>query len=228
MGEPNQDDGVAGVSQPDPVQPGASYTYEFTPKYVGHFAYHSHTDLNTQDARGLEGNFIILPKSEPTSQHVNEDVVMTLQEFDPPGEGQLVNHNPPGMVFPYSVINGKTGDASGGPITIRQVDTVRIRVYNDSDHAHSMHLHGHAFTVVGTNYFSPASARYQATTISVAPGQFFMLEFKANNPGNWVFHCSVLAHTSNDKMPGWHGSPIGMTRIFHYAGYAPVPPQYFS
>lgn len=27
---------------------------------------------------------------------------------------------------------------------------------------------------------------------------------------------------------GYEGAPVGMTRIFHYAGYAPVPSQYFT
>lgn len=228
MGEPNEDDGVAGISQPIPIPPGGTHVYQFTPKFVGTFAYHSHDDIAVQDARGLEGMFIILPRAEPRDAHANEDFVMTLQQFDPSGEGQLVNPLPQAGVFPFSTINGKTGDASGGPLVIHKGDLVRIRLYNDSDSVHSMHLHGHPFTVVGTNYPIPLSARYQETTITVAPGQFFSIEFRADNPGNWVFHCSFLMHTSNDKLPGWHGAPVGMTRVFHYAGYAPVPPAYFS
>lgn len=228
MGQPNVDDGVAGISQPTPIPPGGTYIYTFTPKYVGTFAYHSHDDITVQDARGLEGMFIILPRSESRAAHVNEDVVMTLQQFDPTGEGQLVDPTPQTGMFPFSTINGKTGDASGGPIVIHKGDVVRIRLYNDSDSVHSMHLHGHPFTVTGTNYPMPSSAQYRESTIMVAPGQFFSIEFRADNPGNWVFHCSFLMHTSNDRIPGWHGAPVGMTRIFHYAGYAPVPAQYFT
>ena len=29
-------------------------------------------------------------------------------------------------------------------------------------------------------------------------------------------------------MDGYNGSPVGMTRLFHYAGYRVVPKQYFS
>lgn len=228
MGQPNVDDGVAGVSEPNPVPPGGTHVYTFTPKYVGTFAYHSHDDIAVQDARGLEGMFIILPRAEPRSAHVNEDFVITLQQFDPTGEGQLVDPTPQDGMFPFSTINGKTGDASGGPIVIHKGDLVRIRLYNDSDSVHSMHLHGHPFTVTGTNYPIPLSAQYRESTITVSPGQFFSIEFRADNPGNWVFHCSFLMHTSNDRIPGWHGAPVGMTRVFHYAGYAPVPPQYFT
>ena len=30
------------------------------------------------------------------------------------------------------------------------------------------------------------------------------------------------------KMDGYHGAPVGMTRIFHYKGFRPVPPGYFA
>lgn len=228
MGEPNTADGVAGISQPNPIPSGGAYTYTFTPRYVGTFAYHSHTDASMQEARGLEGMFIVLPRRQAASQNPAEDFAMTVQQFDPATNGALVSPNPPGMVFPYSTINGKTGDASGGPLVVHRGDLVELRLYNNSMSVHAMHLHGEPMTVIGSNYLFPQSARYQTTTVNLAPGQFAMVEFRADNPGNWVFHCAFPGHTANDQMSGWNGSPVGMTRIFHYAGYAPVPPQYFT
>lgn len=228
MGEPNSQDGVAGVSQPEPVPAGASYTYSFTPRFVGTFAYHSHTDAGVQEGRGLEGMFLVLRHREPGRVNPAEDFAMTLQQFAPPKNGALVDPSPPAMQFPYSTINGKTGDASGSPLLIHRGDLVELRLYNNSNHVHSMHLHGHPMTVVGTNYYLPDSARYQTTTVNLAPGQFAMVKFRADNPGNWVFHCAVPMHVGNDNHAGWHDAPVGMTRIFHYAGYAPVPSQYYS
>lgn len=51
--QPNTADGVAGISQPDPVMPGQTYTYpSFVPGHTGTFAYHSHTDSAVQELRG--------------------------------------------------------------------------------------------------------------------------------------------------------------------------------
>ncbi|MDQ6905216.1 MAG: multicopper oxidase domain-containing protein [Chloroflexota bacterium] len=230
MHEPNEDDGVAGISQPDPIPVGGEYTYQFTPGHTGTFAYHSHTDSAVQELRGLDGFFLILPTQVPQFDQVNEDFAMTLQQFAPPGEGQLVTPFPPGTGdFPFSTINGKTGDASGDTLTIHNGDKVRVRLYNASNLSHSMHLHGHDFTLVSKNgHPVPLLAQAAETTINLAPGEFDEIEFTANNPGNWIFHCHVPHHTTNKMMDGWHGAPVGMTRIFHYDGYASVSPEYFA
>lgn len=60
MHQPNEDDGVAGVSQLNTIQPGQTYTYEFTPGHTGFFAYHSHDESAVQELRGLDGMFVVL------------------------------------------------------------------------------------------------------------------------------------------------------------------------
>jgi len=229
-GAPNQYDGVAGISQPDPIGVGKSFTYDFALKRAGTFAYHSHTRSAVQELRGLDGFLIVLPRSEAPSQKVDEDFAMVLQQFAPPGEGKLVAPFPPKTGdFPFSTINGETGEASGGPLTIHRGDKVRIRLYNASNLSHSMHLHGMPFEESAKNgYPIPLAARSPETTVNLAPGEFIDIEFRATNPGNWIFHCHVPHHTSNMKKDGYHGAPVGMTRVFHYAGYRPVPPQYFT
>ncbi len=227
MHQPNEDDGVAGISQPEPIPVGGSFTYEFKPGHVGTFAYHSHTDSAVQELRGLDGFFIILPRKERKSVHVDRDYAMTLQQFDPKGPSGLVDVFPEGTGdFPFSTVNGKTGDAAGGPLTIKKGDRVRIRVYNASNLSHSMHLHGMDSILTAKNGHAVPPVR--ETTQNVAPGDFFDLEFTADNPGNWIFHCHVPHHTGNAKMSGYNGAPVGMTRIFHYDGYRAVPKQYFA
>lgn len=63
MREPNEDDGVAGVSQPDPIQPGQTFTYEFAPGLQGTFAYHSHTSAAVQELRGSTGSSSSCPRT---------------------------------------------------------------------------------------------------------------------------------------------------------------------
>ncbi len=228
-GAPNRDDGVAGISQPNPIGVGKRHVYSFIVHRAGTFAYHAHTDSAVQELRGLDGFLIVQPRRVPASQKVDEDYAMVLQQFAPPAEGALVAPFPPGTGdFPFSTINGKTGDASGGPLTIHKGDRVRIRLYNASNLSHSMHLHGMPFEEVSKNgYAIPRESRSKETTVNLAPGEFIDIEFNASNPGNWIFHCHVPHHTSNKMMDGYHGAPVGMTRIFHYAGYRPVPPGYF-
>lgn len=225
--QPNQDDGVAGISEPNPIPPGGTHVYSFVPGHTGSFSYHSHTDSAVQELRGLDGMLVVLPRRVHASVKPQEDVVMTLQGFDPRGAGNLVRPFPPGTGdFPFHTINGKTGEASGGPIVIHKGDLVRIELYNASQTEHAMHLHGHDLVVVAKN--GHAVPHVRETTQNIAPGDFVTLEFRANNPGNWVFHCHFPHHTTNAMESGWHGSPVGMLRIFHYAGYKPVPKQYFA
>lgn len=225
--QPNQADGVSGIDF-KPIQPGETRTYpSYVPGHPGTFAYHTHTETATQETRGLAGQLIVLPKRTPAATRPDVDVAMTLQSFNPPGPGKLVETDPNerGM-WPYNTINGKTGDASGAPITIRKGDLVQIRLYNASPVAHSMHLHGQDMTLVAINGHPTQPQR--VTAKAIAPGEFFTLQFKANNVGNWVFHCSFAHHQANDGKSGFEGAPVGMTRIFHYAGAPQVPSGYFT
>lgn len=222
---PNTQDGVAGITQ-TPIAPGQTYTYTFVPGHTGTFAYHTHTDDGVQEMRGLDGMFIVLPRRVPAGQRVQRDFALTLQEFSFTANNQLVNPFPPGGKFNFFTINGKTGEAAGGPMVIRRGDRVRIRIYNASQDEHSMHLHGHDMVLVSKNGHPVPPTR--ETTQNLAPGDFAELVFTANNPGNWVFHCHFPHHTGNMMKSGWEGAPVGMTRIFHYQGYKPVPSQYFS
>ncbi len=175
--QPNSQDGVAGITE-TPIAPGASHTYTITPGHVGSFAYHSHTDSAVEELRGLDGMWVVLPRWEHRSVHVQKDVVMTLQQWAPQ---PIVNGMPDGTKvvndvltvpfpggtgdFPFSTIDGKTGEASGAPITIHRGAMVRIRLYNASNLNHSMHLHGHDEVLVSKNgHAVPPSARPRRTS----------------------------------------------------------------
>jgi FtsP/CotA-like multicopper oxidase with cupredoxin domain len=34
-------------------------------------------------------------------------------------------------------------------------------------------------------------------TVTVGPGERYDLEFTADNPGAWVYHCHILSHVQN-------------------------------
>ncbi len=227
MHEPNgTNDGVPGIDT-SPIQPGETRTFPaFRPGHPGTFAYHTHAYTAEQEPRGLAGMVIVLPRRVPASRNPQEDFAMTLQQFDPPSEGALVDPMPASVQFPFNTINGKTGDASGGPLTIRRGDLVQIRLYNASPKAHAMHLHGQDQRIVAINGHPVTPTT--VTTKAILPGEFFTVQFRANNPGNWIFHCSFSSDQANAGLSGYQGAPVGMTRVFHYQGAPPVPPQYFS
>jgi len=72
---PNAMDGVPGVTQ-DPIQPGETFTYEFTAKPAGTFMYHSHYESDRQVVAGLYAPFIIDPKEAEANPPAVDKVLM--------------------------------------------------------------------------------------------------------------------------------------------------------
>jgi CopA family copper-resistance protein len=86
-------------------------------------------------------------------------------------------------------------------IKIEEGQVVRITLNNLTMMHHPMHLHGHFFRVINENgAYSPLKH-----TVNVPPMQKVVIEFDANEYGDWFFHCHVLYH-----MMG------GMARIYSY------------
>jgi hypothetical protein len=61
---PNEMDGPAEITQ-EPIEPGETFTYEFTTRQAGTFFYHTHDHVDRQQALGLYGALIIDP-SDPS------------------------------------------------------------------------------------------------------------------------------------------------------------------
>jgi hypothetical protein len=75
---------------------------------------------------------------------------------------------------------------------------VRIRIGNLTMTNHPIHLHGYDFEVTGTDGgWVPKAARWPEVTTDVAIGQMRAIEFTANAPGDWAFHCHKSHHTMN-------------------------------
>jgi FtsP/CotA-like multicopper oxidase with cupredoxin domain len=89
-------------------------------------------------------------------------------------------------------------------LMIKENEVVRVTIDNQSMMRHPMHLHGHFFRVLnGQGDNSP-----NFHTVDVAPGQKLVVEFWANEPGIWFFHCHNLYHME-----------MGMARLFKYEGF---------
>jgi manganese oxidase len=65
------------------------------------------------------------------------------------------------------------------------------------DH-HPVHIHGHFFKIVATDGGRlPISAQWPETTVIVPVGSTRDIEFIADNPGDWPFHCHMTHHLMN-------------------------------
>lgn len=93
-------------------------------------------------------------------------------------------------------------------ILVRENEITRFILINRTMMHHPMHLHGHFFRVVnGQDDHAPLKH-----TVDVAPMSTTVIEFDANEFGDWFFHCHLLYHMKS-----------GMARVIHYENYEPSP-----
>ena len=193
---PNGMDGVAGLNQPA-IQPGKTFVYEFTARRPGTFMYHPHADEMVQMAMGMMGFWITHPRHKhPLIDEVDRDFVFLLNAYDiDPGA-----YTPKIMtMLEFNLWSWNSRVFPGiDPLVVRQHDKVRVRIGNLTMTNHPIHLHGHEFTVTGTDGGAvPKSARWPEVTTDVAVGQMRQIEFVADEPGDWAFHCHKSHHTMN-------------------------------
>jgi len=102
-------------------------------------------------------------------------------------------------------INGKAIHQDRN-IEIKAGDVVRFTYENKTMMHHPMHLHGHFFRVLNKNgAYSPLKH-----TVDVPPHSTRVIEFFANEPGEWMLHCHNLYHMKT-----------GMARVVKYSSFTP-------
>lgn len=191
---PNGMDGVAGLTQRS-IPPGETFKYEFTLKQNGTFMYHPHSDEVTQIALGMMGFFIIHPK-DGEDLHVDRDFAIFLHEWRIPQGAETPS---PFEMFDFNLFTFNSAlYPKIEPLVVKTGDRVRIRLANVMMSSHPIHLHGYEFCVTrkGGKRLPPL-AQYSEVTVNVAPGETREIEFIADNPGDWAFHCHKSHHTMN-------------------------------
>lgn len=104
-------------------------------------------------------------------------------------------------------LNGKA-ISEDRTVEINEGDVVRFIYENKSMMHHPMHLHGHFFRVKNKyGEYSPLKH-----TVDVPPHSTRVIEFVADEPGEWMLHCHNLFHMKT-----------GMARVIKYKGYQPAP-----
>lgn len=91
-------------------------------------------------------------------------------------------------------------------IRIKMGEVVRFIMINRTMMHHPMHLHGHFFRVINKQGdYAPLKH-----TVNVAPMSTTVIEFDANELGDWFFHCHLLYHMKS-----------GMAQVVHYDEFIP-------
>ena len=191
---PNGMDGVTGLTQPG-IQPGKTFVYEFVARRPGTFMYHPHADEMVQMAMGMMGFWVTHPKN-PAQHAVDRDFVFLLNAYDiePGSYTPRVNEM---LDFNLWTFNSRAFPGID-TMNVRQGDRVRIRAGNLTMTNHPIHLHGHEFEVTGTDGgWTRPESRWPEVTTDIAVGQMRAIEFIADEPGDWAFHCHKSHHTMN-------------------------------
>ena len=199
---PNGMDGVSGLNQ-TPIEAGKTGKYEFTLRQFGTHMYHPHFDEMVQIGMGMQGLFIIHPRTREDPR-IDRDFAIMLNEWSikpgtsKPDTTEMTDFN-------ILTMNSKAFPGTA-PLVAKLGDRVRIRLANLSatDH-HPIHLHGYQFKITATDGGRiPASAQWPETTVLVNVGSTRDIEFVADEPGDWALHCHMNHHVMNQM---GHGIP---------------------
>jgi FtsP/CotA-like multicopper oxidase with cupredoxin domain len=201
---PNNMDGVPQIEPTPYILPGTYFDYHFrVTNPPGTHMYHTHVNTIRQEMLGLAGAFIIEhPMEYPL--RVQKDYFYMLQEFALKGlkKGEVkpgvYELEPTSDQFNFFTMNGRCFPYTT-PMSVQYGENVRIRLGNVGMNAHPMHLHGHQFWVTAADGNSlDAHQRYLKNTILVSSGETWDIEFQADNPGKWPFHCHIPHHLANN------------------------------
>src|SRR5260221_9706698 len=171
----------------------------------------SHDHVDSQQVLGLCGALIndrVIPADEVKADH---EYTIQLQEW-------LVRN---GLTYPAMPMDGgqpnfftMNGRAYPSTDTIKMKvgETLKVRfIGSNSGFIHPMHIHGGPFLVVARDGETLApSARFEADTVNVGPGQRYDVIWKARNPGKWMIHCHIAHHTTNNNAEQHGGGGLMM------------------
>ena len=188
---PNAMDGVTYLTQ-EPIRPGGTFVYDFTPGPSGTHMYHSHHNSAEQVTKGLAGALLVQPADAAVEPAVDRDYLFILND----GLGGFT-------------VNGK-GFPATPAYAARRGERVRFRFLNYGAMAHPIHLHGLTYEVFARDgYLLPQP--FRCDTLTIAPFERWDAIVLADNPGTWAFHCHVLSHAEGPE------GMFGMFSALHVA-----------
>ncbi len=198
-------DGVLGFTQQPPLRlaPGEEREVRFTPTRAVTSFYFARLLPNATDTLP-EGSFSSPAGGSTQGGLVGAFIVDPAEAAPPANERVFVITGYSSPLEPADVTRRMSLNGLSWPHTERLVydqgDTVHWRVINVSGVYHPLHLHGFYFTVgsrgdgqVDTIVNSP---RPLEVTEGMRDISTMQLSWVADRPGNWLFHCHLIRHSS--------------------------------
>ena len=104
-----------------------------------------------------------------------------------------------GMMGQPWAINGQSWP-NASPLPVLAGEAVRFNLTNMSMADHPMHLHGHFFRLLNTAGGTTQPVVKDTVLIRAGMGNSQSVEWLADNPGAWMFHCHNLHHAEGGMM----------------------------
>ncbi len=170
----NRMDGVPELTQ-QPIGPGESFWYEFTPPDAGTFWYHSHLNTAEQVGRGLYGPIIVEEKEAPP---VDRDLVWVLDDWRLDNQAQIILDfdNPrdlarAGRLGNTVTINGRIPQS----VPVQAGERIRLRLINAANaRIFALRFQGHRSLIIARDG-QPVDPYEPGGPIVIGPAQRFDL-----------------------------------------------------
>ena len=177
------------------VTPGTTQQAHFKAVMAGtYFYWGTVTGKGLDERKAIDGQLHgVLVVDAPGSK--NDDRIFVLGHYLAEGD---FTANPPRPDRETWVINGQSWPHTER-LTYKTGESIRWRWINATDETHPMHMHGHHFRVdsMGDNQVDHQRSedeRAWAVTQPIASGHTMLMTWRAERPGNWLFHCHVQFH----------------------------------
>jgi len=205
------------------IAPGERYDLEFIANNPGIWFIESHDDMEVTlgmkaliQYKDFSGKAIDqpnekenLPIFELTSYGISEKAEFSLDQKYNLEYTMDLNTVSDGMKEKYTINDQIYPDTD--ILQVKEGDLVKVKLVNNSKNDdHPIHLHGHFFQVLSKDGKAIQGSPIIKDTLNLKPGEEYVVAFKADNPGNWMFHCHDLHHAST-----------GMVTHLTYDGFKP-------
>jgi plastocyanin len=187
-------DGVAPITQPM-VEPGQSYTYEFTAPAVPEMGmYHPHNGGSISVVNGMYGQFQVGDLPLPNGK--------TVSGIQLPEQIQVTQEMPMVLNDAGTIglsLNGKSFPATD-PVVVNPGETLKVVYHNEGLSCHPMHLHRVKQLVVAKDDWA-LDQPYFTDTLTICPGERYtvLISPTAAETGIWAWHCHILTHAETEE-----------------------------
>jgi FtsP/CotA-like multicopper oxidase with cupredoxin domain len=184
------------------IAPGERYDVEFKADQPGNWGIKIYADNN----KSLKAVIPLTYKGYEKQKVKTEGTINKFFDFSTYGENSKTTIQSPTKAFQMVLssndggntftINGKKMPNSE-VYNVNKGDVVRFTIKNETNVDHPMHLHGHHFQVLSRNGVTFTGTEVVKDTLNVKPNETYEIQFVADNPGTWLFHCHELHHAES-------------------------------